>query len=178
MKHNFVHGYSKSQKIGSKLIRWGTKDNGETSQEVPSHYFIVFFRKIVIESKLESGVRVTYWGAFQQKNTIVKLLVPIGEQEKREKTGNMFKGLLEKSYGRPYDYMGVLYFAYRIILKKMFGWSMPEKNYWESPDKFFCDEIFSIVSGRDMSMKSPNDLMKEMVSRPDDFKCIEQSEVV
>lgn len=177
-KPNFVHGFSRNEKIGSKVIRWGTAEKGEHPDEVPSHYFMIFFRKIVLESRLESGVRITYWGAFLKKNTIIKLFVPAGEAEKREKRGRMFSRILENTYGKAYDFMAVLYYSYRILLKKWFGKKMPKKNKWNHEDKFFCDEIYSEVSGEDMSMKSPNDLMKYMSANPAGYKEISKEQVI
>lgn len=178
MKHNFVHGYSKNSKIGSKLISWGTKKEGQKDGTIPSHYFMVFFRKIVLEARLESGVQLTYWGTFKGHNDIVKLFIPIGEQESREQKGHMFNNILKMSHGKPYDKRAVAYFGWRIFLLKYFGKPLPAKNKYNDQDKFFCDELYSLVSGKDMSMKAPNCLMVDMASRAEEFKAISIEEVV
>jgi hypothetical protein len=90
----------------------------------------------------------------------------------------MFDRILEISYGKCYDYAAVMYFAYRVLRKKAFGHPIPEENYFNHPDKYFCDEIYSIVSGEDMGMKSPNDLYMYMRGKIGKFKSVPVSEVV
>lgn len=178
MKHNFVHGYSLNKKIGSRLIRWGTKRAWQWEGDVPSHYFILFFRRIVVEARLESGVHITYWRDFLKKNKVIRLYVPIGERESIEKRTALFDRLLDTVYGKCYDTPALIYFAWRVILYKFFNKPYPSTNKWHSPDRYFCDELYTEISGKDMSMVSPNDLMIDMESRPEEFQAIREEDVV
>jgi len=177
MKHNFIHGFSKNNQIGSHLIGWGTKKPDQTGK-VPSHFFFLFFRKIVLESKMTAGVRLTYWGSFKKHNEIVKLFIPIGEREAVEKRGHMFENLLDKIYGKSYDRLALIYFAWRVALFKFLKKPMPKINRWNRENYYFCDELYTEVSGTDMSMVSPNDLMLDMSSRSDEFMEISLDDVV
>jgi hypothetical protein len=66
-----------------------------------------------------------------------------------------------------YDRLGVLYFAWRIFLKWFLGKPIPDKNKWESENKWFCNELFEIIFDKDLSMKTPNDLMWMLLEHED-----------
>ena len=71
----------------------------------------------------------------------------------------MFDQLTKKAWGAKYDFLAVLFFAYRILLNKLFGFKIPDKNKWEKKNRWFCNELFELEFGQDLSMKTPNDLM-------------------
>ena len=70
--------------------------------------------------------------------------------------------------GKPYGYKSCIYLGYRILLRRIFGIPMPDKNPYVSSGAFFCDELyaclapipglpkFDVADG----MKTPHDVWK------------------
>jgi len=139
--------WTKSSKIGSRLIRWGL---GEDC----SHFAIGFFEDSndprVLESRLENGVRDVSFSEFisDGKKIIHAIQWPeIGVEENRVYT--YIKNEIE---GRPYDAPAVIFWALAGIKRKLFGGGFPIKNDWGRDELFYCVEIVSAM---------PRDLLED-----------------
>ena len=60
--------FSRSPKIGSKLIAWGTKFLVPEIKETPSHGAVLIDNRWVIESTLDSGFRVIHYSKWLEIN--------------------------------------------------------------------------------------------------------------
>jgi hypothetical protein len=152
--------FTKSDLIGSKAIRWGTKRNGQKIDETPSHFGILFMDRWVLHSNFANGVHIEPYYFFKQRNETVSAFHNCICKLSHIECQLMLDQLTKKAWGAKYDFLAVIYFTYRILLKKMFGFKMPDKNRWEQKNKWFCNELFELEFGQDLSMKTPNDLMK------------------
>ena len=152
--------FSNKDRTASKLIRWGTKHEWQDISDCPSHLSFLFFDTFIVESTLKSGVRINYYPSFKKENKIVacfKHRVPPANEDQ------VFKRMLDRHHGSEYDDMAILYFAWRVLLKKIFKIPLPEKNKWQNAEEWFCNEMFNFITGKDHSMESPNTLMDEML---------------
>ena len=160
--------FSRNNLIGSKLISWGTKEEWQRSNDKPSHFWMVFGSDLIIESTLKQGVRLNYLPTFKTKNQIISALRPINDgliySEKVDK-------ILDQAHGRKYDYPAIIYFAWRVLLKRFFGLSFPKRNKFNSAEKFFCNELYTFITGEKMSMQSPNGLMFKMLENEQFINC-------
>ena len=114
----------------SRLIRWGL---GEPA----SHMAFVFDSEIVIHSYF-TGLRIDSYNDFVSDQQIKKIL-NIGIDKKSE--SNIKKNLLKSIGTKAYDYGAILYYAWRVLLKKLFNMSIPKKNKWQSSEAYLCTEI-------------------------------------
>lgn len=147
--------FSVSSKPGSKTISWGTKHQNTSSLPTPSHVSLLVNNWLILESTLTSGVRIIPLEAWKKSgNTIIYSVKCIKKREWEDLIKSVFK-----LYGRKYDYLGILYFSYRIILQKFLNIPLPTKNKLESPNKYFCVELIEQVTKEDYEMTSPVQLM-------------------
>lgn len=149
--------FSKNKKIGSKIIRWGTRHLEPQLYkkcEIPSHVAILVNEKWVFESTLETGVRRISYKEWLEHNTEV---AKYKCQTPRTITDvlNYFRAIK----GKKYDYKGVIYFGIRVGLNKFFGMKIPKKNKWASDNKYFCCEVMGEMLGLDYEMTSPVQVM-------------------
>lgn len=151
--------FTNNELAGSKLIRWGTKRNGQKIDDVPSHFGILFWDRIVLHSNFANGVHIEPYYFFKKKNKTVRAFENCVCKLSQIEATLMFDQLTRKAWGAKYDLLAILFFAYSIILNKLFGLPIPDKNKWEVKKRWFCNELFELEFGQDLSMKSPNDLM-------------------
>jgi len=149
-------GFSKRNEIGAKIIRYGTKDNNQSFSDVPSHFFIMFFGFLVIDSTFSKGLAARNIDNFKKDNEIVKLY-----DFSSNVSDDIYFYEVSERLGRKYDFIGILYIGWRIFLKKIFNTPIPKKNKLERKDKDFCTEVFEYITNKECSMASPNDLLKE-----------------
>lgn len=151
--------FSKNSKIGSRLIRWGTAFlcPWVKYEDVPSHVAILVDGKWVLESTLTTGVRIIPYSTWKQINTEICKLQCLQERE-FSNIKDFYRAIELKTY----DYPGILYFSWRIILKKLFNIDLPKENKWQSDDKYFCSEVIGKMTGLDYQMTSPVQL-QEMI---------------
>jgi len=151
--------FTNNKLIGSRLISKVSKYKGQTYCETPSHFGILFFDRVVLHSNFANGVHFEPFYFFKKKNNIVRAFHKRDCKLSRIESTLMFDQLTQKAYGASYDFMAVAYFTFRLALKWLFNRPIPDKNKWEVSDKWFCNELFEIVTDEDLSMKTPNDLM-------------------
>jgi hypothetical protein len=122
----------KNNKIGSKLIRWGTSGKA-------SHFAVEFDKKVILESTMLSGVRLNTSFEFKKHNDIVySLEITCSLEQEEEIYQAMIKGIVDKYR---YDYAAILYFTYRVFLKKIFNKPIPEENKYDDVHAYMCIEI-------------------------------------
>lgn len=158
VKIRYVGSSRKGKKIGSELIKWGTKDL-HPELEPCSHLAIIVRDTLVIESTMNTGVRIIPYKKWLELNDIIHNF----EKPYDGKLSDYLPSILDRMWGKSYDYAGVLYFAWRIILWKFLKKELPKTNAWESEGKRFCVEIF----GEKLSMVSPIQMIKKWDKDPE-----------
>jgi hypothetical protein len=148
--------FSKNNKIGSKIIRWGTAflEPWVEEEDVSSHTAVLLNEKWVVESTLDKGVRVISYKEWKKINIEI-IKIKCYQNRNMEEIKNFYKPLKDKKY----DWPGVIYFSYRIALKKMFNIDIPEKNKWNSNSKYFCSEVVGKMTNTSYEMTAPIQIM-------------------
>ena len=160
--------FSRNKLIGSRLTSWGTRNEWQKTEDTPSHFCIVFGKYLIIESTLKEGVRLNYLPTFKKHNKIIASLKPECEGGKY---CTKIEVMLEAAHGRKYDYPAIIYFGWRVILKRLFGLPFPRQNKFNSAKHFFCNELYTIITGENMSMQSPNSLLITMLENEQFINC-------
>lgn len=157
--------FSRNDKIGSRLISWGTKHEGEKIKETPSHLSLLFFSSLMLESVLGEGVRLNYLRTFHKKNQILAAF--------QWKKGSVsedyipFKKVARLYHGQKYDWMGILWYSFAVLRHKIFKTGISKKNRWEKADKKFCTECLEPFVGKEISTLDPNSLVDFLRKHPD-----------
>lgn len=151
--------YSSNNKIGSKLIRFATREKDQLLCEVPSHFSILIWEWIIIESTVLYGVEPKLYAKFKDHNKIIAAFAPKYDQKTAT---DIAKRVAESNRNASYDLAAALYLGVYEILNYYFGVAIPEKNRFDNSKDFFCNEIYRDLYGGDVSMKHPNALLKEM----------------
>lgn len=153
---------TKNNLIGSKIIMWAL---GKAS------HFAIEFDYLVAHSN-HRGVHFRWRNHFLKENEVVKsvdLKLSLQEEEK------CFQaiGLLEFS---SYDMPAFWYYAFRVLLFKLFKIQIPKTNPWNDPNKMLCVEIAKVlpdylISGLDLSIIEPYALVSHIEARILEEKC-------
>lgn len=146
-----------SKYLGSKAIIWGTKSL-EPEIEPCSHLAIVLRKTLVIESTLTTGVRIIPYSHWIKENEVLYAF----DKPYEGKLSQFIPELLDKMWGKGYDYLGICYFAWRLFLWLFFRVKLPKVNKWQNKDKRFCVEIF----GEDLGMTSPVQKVAQWLKDP------------
>ena len=157
-KVKYVASKRSDDKIGSRMIAWGTKQL-EPDLKPCSHLAIVVRDTLVVESTLTSGVRIIPYSKWLEYNEEVYAF----EKPYEGSLSAYLPSILDRLWGRSYDYCGVMYFAWRIALNKLFRIKVPKENKWESSYKRFCVEVF----GEKLSMTSPIQMVRKWIDDPE-----------
>lgn len=155
MKVEYV--FSNNNRAGSKLIKWASSFEKLNLDTTPSHVAILLNDKMIIESTLFTGVRIAPYSKWLEINELVAR-IPCSNLHR---PSSEVVGLLMDRWNRKYDWMGIAFFALSYLRFIVFKTRLPETNKWQNPDKDFCSEYVSILSGEDLSMKSPARILKE-----------------
>ena len=111
-----------------------------------SHFALVLYEKspgpIVFESNL-LGTHPKFYQTFLKHCSVVHEKIFDLPQETEDKIMDL---IVKKYDGLGYDFGGVFYLGWRILIKRLFKFPLPEKNKWASVDKFFCDEVYDILN--------------------------------
>lgn len=152
--------FSKNKKIGSFIIRLGTYGlSKKLFKYTPSHVAILVNNKWVLESTLESGVRVISYKKWLEINEEV-FKIRCDKLKDFENIKIKFKKLKNKKY----DYLGILYLSWRIFLKLIFKRSIPQKNKWHKENRYFCSEVIGKIQGINYEMTSPTEIYDKLSS--------------
>ena len=151
--------WSKSKSPLSLLIRTIT---GEDC----SHFAIVLYDgkpgEIMFESNLLGTHPCFYQNSMKTHTLVHQVDVPC-DQAVEDK---VWDTVVKKFDGKGYDFLGVLYLGWRKILYRALRSPIPAINKWASPHRYFCDELFELVSGLpgvpeipvSNGMKTPHDV--------------------
>jgi hypothetical protein len=122
--------FTKSRKIGSKIIQWGL-------DEPASHFAPVYSicpkrtKGIVFHSEF-SGFGLDWLQGYLKTVDIVAALEPKSLTSKEEH--DITQKIITKLYGREYDKPAFAYFTYRAARRKLFGHPLPARNEWDTKD--------------------------------------------
>lgn len=122
--------WTKSAKIGSRAIMWAT--NAQCS-----HFGLVLDSRLVFQSTLSKGVHLSWLYNFLHVNTVVyriDLKITAEDEEK------IYQRLIQAE-DRPYDWMALIYLAYRYLLHKAWHEPLPTRNKLGSPRADICIEL-------------------------------------
>lgn len=122
--------FTTSETPGSQLIRAVTK-------EPVSHCAIQVGNYVM--SAEPAGVGVMPYSLFRAHHKIKFIVPAITEQSN-----------LDKNFGKPYDYLGLLYLGFRYLLPSVF----PKKNLWQMSGMFMCTETIT-----DLLFEKPDDMI-------------------
>lgn len=160
MKEPVSFLYTNNSKCGSRLISWATRDHGQRTEDTPSHFSILLFDWIVIESTLARGVEPKLYSKFKEQNKLIAKFVPTADKRDAAKIA---KKVADDNNNAGYDFLGALYLGWHSLMRFYFDRKIPKVNKFENADLFFCNEIYKDLYGGDVSMKHPNWLMKDMM---------------
>jgi hypothetical protein len=163
-----------SNKIGSKLIRWGL--------DTDCSHFAICFDEGQIDDPLSeteidkgiafhsygSGTQLTWLKSFIRKNYVVHALEPREELTLAQEEA-VYKAILESEADRPYDYAALAWFGWRAALYKFLGWEIGGPNRWQHPEARLCTGIApavlkavgipdAILAGQDIELLPPHRL--------------------
>jgi len=160
MNTNICYLFSKNCKIGSKLISWGSKHLAIDSDNVPSHGAILVNNRWVIESTIETGVRVISFTKWKKINIICAKI-----EEPCHIPFSVIKIEFRNLQGCKYDRYGVLYSAIHVLLNKFFNIKVPQVNKWQNPDRYFCLEVLGRLNKMNYEMTTPVELMDKLLQK-------------
>lgn len=144
--------FSRNKKIGSRLISWASGLLVKDLEKIPSHVAVLLDEHFVMESTLKGGVKCvpySYWKT--QHEECYKILC-----KKTYETREDIKESFETVYGKGYDYLAILFFAWCFVKHLLFKIPFPQENGWQSDDKFICTEFAGRLSNyKKYSMTTP-----------------------
>lgn len=142
--------FTKSNLIGSRIIRWATGED-------VSHCALQW-GPIVIHAAL-LGVEIWAYENFLDVHE-VKYEFELPQKDDADSLAN-----LVKKQGSAYDYTAVLWLGLSFLFKKVTGRLLPGPNKWASKRAFCCTEYLSfILLGEQDSLITPHQLYKKLTS--------------
>ena len=154
MKVTIDYLFSKNNKIGSRLIRWGTAHLAPEIDysNVPSHVAILINNRWVFESTLSSGVRVIVYSKWLEINEEVSKIPYQHKEVEYKHIKKIFKDINQKKY----DWAGVSYLGLQLGKNKFLNLEISRINKWENKDRYFCSEaVATLIGMENHSMKAP-----------------------
>lgn len=132
----------KSNRIGSRLIRWGLN-------EPCSHFAICFcedslmgFQPMVVESKLQDGVQRTSLTEFLDHYEVVHAVqMPTQSLEELQ----LMKKVLDNLQGKEYDQWAIAYWFFAGLARKVFKCKLPLRNQWGKNELVYCVEVLQAM---------------------------------
>jgi hypothetical protein len=156
--------FSRNEKIGSKLISWASGLLVKDLEKVPSHVAILLefegiSEQFVIESVLESGVRIIPLSVWLQRNELCYKIF-CGKERTLD---DIFK-IVNSIWGKKYDWLGISFFALCFIKHLLFKTPFPKENAWQQEDHFFCSEAAGKISGYEKTgMATPAKMCSDFI---------------
>ena len=136
--------FTKSNLIGSKLIRYGL-------DEPSSHMAVVWGRcpnkskegGLVCHSQIVGGFHIDWWPAYGEKIEVVKAITPklLGKSDRKYLT----RKIIDDMWGADYDKPAFLYFTYRAFLRKYFDIPLPKHNPWSRQNDVLCTGVANAI---------------------------------
>lgn len=95
---------------------------------------MVFNDNLLFQSNL-LGTNLDYFPNFLKTNTVVyEIEVLIGDQGEDK----VYNQIMTEFDGKSYGWTAYLYFAYRGLLRRLFGTPLPDHNPWAQQDTYLC----------------------------------------
>ena len=148
-------------------IRFFTKRKDQDFNKVPSHMQFVFGMRFSLEAVGGNGVRVGFFPSSIKHNDVIAVFDYSKVAENGWKDGHLITEGAFKYHGAKYDYLSIMWFAFYIIRKWMFGMEIPSKNAWDNNRAFFCSEMMEFIEESDQGHVDPNSQMLALKSHPD-----------
>lgn len=149
--------FSSNHKIGSRLIATGTwlfesecRNYYKDILSTPSHV-AVRHGDLVLESTFSNGVSICKFSEWIKTH---KLLYSIDFPATSADQVNV---AILSLYGRKYDWLGVLYYAVRLLIPHL-----PYRNRWQNSRRYFCTELAASLTNPAYSDLSPAKLFIEV----------------
>lgn len=158
MKLEYLFTVSRKNKIGSRIIAKSTKNIHPELKEC-SHV-VIKMGPIIFESTIGKGVTIIPYKNWIKEHRVVYAFQCATDRKAKDVINNV----ISKFYGKKYDWNGIAYFSWRVLLFLLFGSKIPKKNKWEQKNKFFCVELIESITGEKYSMTSPIQLVKILKS--------------
>lgn len=146
--------FTRSNKLGSRFICW-------LLQEPMSHVALRLSNGLVVHATMTQGLVIGWSSQFAQQNTILGgIILDFGNSEM-----SVLSRLLDKYYGRGYDWPSVVYLGWRGLLRRLAGIPFPSTNPLNRQYLMFCSEWAELVLGRKQdAMLTPYALYKQLVA--------------
>ena len=157
MKVEFL--FSRRNAIGSKIISWAANAENLNLLHNPSHAAILMNGKFVVESTMHSGVRLVPYFKWVEINEEL-YRIPSDDISR-----DFFDHQILTAWGKPYDWMGILYFACCYIKLMIFKTPLPIVNRWERESHLFCIELVGRLSNTYYSMTSPAKMCAKLLGK-------------
>jgi hypothetical protein len=142
--------FTKCNTLISKTIR-------TVLDEPVSHIGLEFDNDFVIHSDF-FGTRIEKVDHYISENIVVySITIPL-----KNEIETLFE-IMSKSLSNNYDFSAIAYFAWRLLLKKVFNTKFPEKNKLGDNHAYICTEMLQFISdekleklqGKDLGMMTP-----------------------
>lgn len=150
--------WTKKRNLGSWLIRWFTEGNA-------SHFSIVFDEKVVFESTVQSGCKLSFYSEFLKTSDIVYQI-------------KLDQGLFEEELvwlecasldGMPYDYLAVISLGYQLLARKQKLEMSENLTNFDKNRAYMCVEVARALKPimkvpDSLSTMSPDDLYMHVIN--------------
>lgn len=155
MRLEYLFTESRDKKAwGSTLIKWGT---GKLCPDLkPCSHVAIKIDNIILESTMTRGVSIVpylYW--IKNQRVVHAFRCP----ENRD-AGNVLELAVKSTYGKKYDYAGILFFTWRMLGFLLLKRPLPKINRLHHSSRYFCIELISFITNEDYSMTSPIQLVE------------------
>lgn len=153
-----------SNRIGSKLIRWGLDSDC-------SHFAICFDEGEVDSFDVAQGIAFHSYGHGTQLEWLKSFLcrnyvmhaIELIEPLSLEREEAVYKAILNTEADRPYDYAALAWFAWRAVMAKLLGVDISGINRWQRPEARLCTGIAPAVL-QALGVKLPTTLDVELLA--------------
>jgi hypothetical protein len=146
-----------SNKIGSRLIRWGTGD--------PISHVAIHFDSGLILHATGGGVELDWYPVFKENNKIIySVKIPTDPGDDMAIMGR----ITEKTLHTGYDFAALTYLSIRVLMQRLFKHNLKGKNLWDSDNNVICTELVAIllddviVGEQDPAMMTPMAVIRQL----------------
>lgn len=129
--------FTRKNTIFSKLIRLFT------GEEI-SHFVLYFDDIDIVFHSFRKGVEIDWYKRFSKNYEIVYRLEAKSVDDKK-----VYKQIIDKYLGRPYDIGALVFWTVIILAKRMFGYAY-NTNLWGSKKALLCTELVRAVKELDV----------------------------
>lgn len=158
MRIEYLFTVSRQGKIASKAIAYSTsKLHPELT---PCSHVAVKIGPLIVESTLTNGVNIQPYQEWIKYNKVVYAFKCPTNRKAVKVLTDTFAGV----WGKKYDYLGICFFAWRMLGFLILNRPLPKINRWESEKRRFCVELIEKITGEKYSMTSPIQLVARWIN--------------